>query len=87
MDSLDDVRRRFEDGCAQDIGDCCQARLIFAQTICIACREFRDLPSRLTTPDLQETSIIQGQKVGDRTLHDAQPAGAEIEITDDLRVQ
>jgi len=61
--------------------------LIIVQSIGIACREFRDLSFRLAAADLQEASIIQRQKVGDRTLDDAQPVGAEIEITNDLRVR
>ena len=85
--SLDNVRRRLEDDGAQHIGDRRQACLIIVQTIRIPRREFRDLSFRLAAADLQEASVIQWQKVGDRTLDDAQAMDGKIEVADDLRVQ
>ena len=85
--SLDNVRRRLEDNGAQHIGNRRQACLIIVQSIGIPRREFRDLSFGLAAADLQEASIIQWQKVGDRTLDDAQPMDGKIKVPDDLRVQ
>jgi hypothetical protein len=44
--ALDDIWRRFEHAGTQDVGDGRQASLIIVKTLCIPCREFRDLSFR-----------------------------------------
>src|SRR6202040_3424808 len=60
--ALDDIWRRLEHAGTQDIRNGRQASLIIIETLCIPCREFRNLSFRVAAADLQKASVAQRQE-------------------------
>ncbi len=85
--ALNDVGRRFEGKRAQDVGDRLEPRVVCVHALGVARGELGDFLLGAAAADLEVAPVVEGEKIGDFPLDDAQPVRAEIEIADDLRIE
>ncbi len=85
--AFDDVRRRFEDDIAQQIGDDIQMLPIGIERLRIFARELRDFCLRAAGADRQIASVIGEQKFEQLALDDLESVLGELQIANDLRIE
>jgi hypothetical protein len=81
------VGRCLKHEVAQHIGDRLEARAIVIQALRIAGGKLRDFPRGVAGADLQIGGLIQGKKIRQLALDDAQAVARQFELADDFGVE